>query len=315
MAFGPENILFVADLGNGTIYAIGTGDEARGDRAAPLNIEGVNARIAEMIGATAKDVTIGDLKVNPGTGNVFLSVSRKGGNGLIVRIDRGGKVTELSLKDVPMAQITLDKTPSQSNARNPVVTAMAYQKGRLFVAGMSNEEFNSAFRSIEFPFKETDSITSVEIFHGSHGRWETKSPIRTFTTFEIDGKANLLAAYTCTPLVKVPVDSLKAGEKVKGVTVAELGNMNTPLDMVVYQKEGKTFILIANTARGVMKVSTDGLDKIEPITAQVRGTAGVKFETVKGLSNVVQLDRLSESQAILLAKNGDSFDLKSVDLP
>ena len=49
MAFGPENILFVADLSNAAIYALGTGDEARGDRNAPLNVEKINVRIAEMI--------------------------------------------------------------------------------------------------------------------------------------------------------------------------------------------------------------------------------------------------------------------------
>jgi peptide-methionine (R)-S-oxide reductase len=30
-----------------------------------------------------------------------------------------------------------------------------------------------------------------------------------------------MAAYTCTPLVKIPVADLKAGAKVKGTTIAE----------------------------------------------------------------------------------------------
>ena len=49
----------------------------------------------------------------------------------------------------------------------------------------------------------------------------------------------MLAAYTCTPLVKLPVSELKAGAHVKGTTIAELGNRNRPLDMIVYQKDGK----------------------------------------------------------------------------
>jgi len=309
-------VLFIGDLANATIYAVDTRDEATGDKNAPLSVEKANVRIAEMIGAMPADLAINDMKVNPASGNVFLSVARKtAGTGLIVKVDRGGKITEVALKDVPCAQFTLDKTPKNPNARSPVITALAFLKGRLYIAGMSNEEFNSSLRSVEYPFKDADQITSVEIYHGSHGNWETKSPVRTFTPFEINGQAHLLAAYTCTPLVKFPVTELKPGAKVKGVTVAELGNMNNPLDMVVYQKEGKTFILIANDRRGVMKLSPEGIDSVEPITAKVRDTAGLKYEKVGDLKGVMQLDRLSDTQAVILAKNGDALDLRSVDLP
>ncbi len=54
---------------------------------------------------------------------------------------------------------------------------------------------------------------------------------------------HVLAAYTCTPLVKFPLSDLKPGEKVKGTTIAELGNRNRPLDMIVYQKDGKDYVL------------------------------------------------------------------------
>ena len=58
-----------------------------------------------------------------------------------------------------------------------------------------------------------------------------------------------------------PVTSLKAGEKVHGKTVAELGNRNVPLDMIVYEKDGKQYLLLSNSARGVMKISTDKIEK------------------------------------------------------
>ena len=45
---------------------------------------------------------------------------------------------------------------------------------------------------------------------------ETKAPVRTFVAYDIGGETNLLAAYTCTPLVKFPVSQLKVGEKIKG---------------------------------------------------------------------------------------------------
>jgi hypothetical protein len=314
MAFGPDSVLFVGDLKTATIYAIGTGDEARGDRNAAFNVENIDARIAEMMGATPKDVKIIDMKVNPATGNAFLSVTRTGSNGMIVKVDRGGKISELPLKEIPFAQLALSN-PASGNKRTQAVTAMAFSGDRLFVAGLSNEEFSSTLRSIEFPFHDADKGTAVEIYHGSHGRWETASPVRTFTPFEIDGKPYLLAAYTCTPLVKLPVSELKSGERIKGVTVAELGNMNTPLDMVVYNKDGKTFVLMANTARGVMKVTTDGISSTEPITTPVKGTAGLKYEKIDAAKGVVKLDRLSENQALMLVKASNSISLKSMDLP
>jgi hypothetical protein len=35
----------------------------------------------------------------------------------------------------------------------------------------------------------------------------------------------------------------------QGKTVAELGNRNRPIDMIVYEKDGKEFLLIANNSR------------------------------------------------------------------
>ncbi len=81
--------------------------------------------------------------------------------------------------------------------------------------------------------------------------------------FDIGGKPNVLAAYTCTPLVKFPLSDLKPGSKVRGTTVAELGNHNRPLDMIVYSKGGKDYLLMANSRRGVMKVDVANIDKTE----------------------------------------------------
>ena len=72
--------------------------------------------------------------------------------------------------------------------------------------------------------------------------------MRTFVPYTISGQQYILAAYTCTPLVKIPVSDLKPGAKVKGVEIADLGAGNQPLDMVPYKKDGHDYILIANTA-------------------------------------------------------------------
>jgi len=132
----------------------------------------------------------------------------------------------------------------------------------------------------------------------------------------VNGEDTVMAAYTCTPLVKIPVKDLQAGAKVKGTTIAELGNRNNPLDMIVYTKGGKDYILMANSARGVMKIPAEGFASAEPITARPSTeTAGVKYETISELKNVMQLDKLDGERALILVKTDAGFDLKTIPLP
>ena len=127
----------------------------------------------------------------------------------------------------------------------------------------------------------------------------------------------MLAGFQCTPLVKFPVRQLKGTtDTVRGTTVAELGNRNRPLDMIVYKQDGKDFLLITNTARGVMKVSTEDIEREEGITERISTTAGQKYETIDGLRNVEQMDQLNEAHALVIAKDDEgSLDVHTIDLP
>jgi hypothetical protein len=267
---------------------------------------------------------INDLAVNPASGNVFLSLSRGRGpeaKPAILKVDGTGKLSEVNLAKVKFAKATLPNAPApggegRQNRRQESITDLQYVDGRVFVAGLSNEEFASKLRSIPFPFAEADKGTSVEIYHGAHGKFETASPVRTFTAYKIGQETNLLAAYTCTPLVKFPVSELKPGQKLKGTTIAELGNRNRPLDMIVYKKGGKDYILLANSSRGMMKITTDNIDKIKGIEERIAGTAGLTYETLADLKGVEHLDRLNDENAVLLTKNdAGAMSLKTVALP
>ena len=79
------------------------------------------------------------------------------------------------------------------------------------------------------------------------------------------------------------MSDLKPGKKVMGKTVAELGNQNNPLDMIVYQKKGEDFLLIANSSRGVMKVSTKNLQQARAIEARL--TASPNEHTSVNIAN------------------------------
>ena len=74
---------------------------------------------------------------------------------------------------------------------------------------------------------------------------ETKAPIICLMPYEEDGKTNVVGSFTCTPIVKYPVESMTPDAKVKGVTVLELGQGNTPRSMFTYEKGGKKFILVS----------------------------------------------------------------------
>ena len=192
---------------------------------------------------------------------------------------------------------------------------MAFLDGRLYVAGLSNEEFSSKFWSVPYPFASADNGTSVEIYHGSHGRLETSSPVYSFVPTRVNGQPTLIAGYLCTPLVRFPVGDLKPGAKVMGTTIAELGNGNRPIDMILYKKDGKEFLLMSNTSRGVMKISTDGFGAASGITTQIKDKAGVGYETVASMTGIEQLDLLDATHSIVLARTPAGLNLQAVVLP
>jgi hypothetical protein len=316
LAFGPKGLLFIGDSAGATIYAVDTGDaKPAGD--APVNFERIDSKLASLLGTTEKEVKINDVKVNPASGNVYLAVTRGAGAGqpAIVKIGRDGTLSALSLKDVPVSKVAIPN-PAAGKGAATTITSMSFTGGKLIVAGLSNEQFASTLRTFDFPFKEADKGAAIEIFHGAHGRIETQAPIRSFVPYKVGTEESVVATYQCTPLVKIPISELKSGAKVKGTTVAELGNRNMPLDMIVYTKGGKDYILVANTARGVMKIPAEALSGAEPITARPKEElAGVKYEPISSLKDVMQLDKLDDAHAILLVKHGDGFDLKTIDLP
>jgi hypothetical protein len=320
LAFAPQGILIIGDPAAAAIYAVDTGDRTASTSTDRPKIEGLDTKIAGLLDTESKEVQVKDLAVNPISGNTYLSVTRGRGENarnVIVRLGRDGKLSELALKNIKSAKADIPNA-SKGKGRQDVITHLAYVKGRVFVAGLSNEEWASNLRSIPFPFDKTDNGSSIQIFHGAHGRFETNAPIRVFAPYQIAGEDHLLAAYTCTPLVKVPVAQLKPGEKIKATTVAELGNRNRPLSIIVYKKGGKDYALMANSARGLMKIALEGVDTAKGITSPVRGgtgKAGLPYENIKELENVQKLDAFDKGHAVVLIQNKGSLDLQTIDLP
>lgn len=323
IAFGPDGVLFVGDPLGATLFAIGV-DAPSSSPAAGIKVDGIDSKLANLTGAKTEDILINDIAVQPGSGVAYLSVSR--GKGVdaqpVLAKVTNGNVSVVSLDNVKYSKIALKNAPGaeEKNRRNQPkrpqsITDIHYLEGKVFVAGLGTEQFDSTLHGVEFPFAEKDLTTSIEIYHGNHGAVETASPVRTFVPFVVEGKPHILAAYQCTPLVSIPVADLKDGAKLRGKTVAELGQMNNPLDIISYDKDGKKFLLMANSARGVMKITTDTLATQEAINSRVGGIAGVKYDTIAELKNVEHLDKLGDKMALLLVKTDTGRNLESVPLP
>jgi hypothetical protein len=322
LAFGPEGILFVADTRSAAITAIDTGDTKAASGAKALKVEGINQKIAALLGTSADEILINDMVINPISRQAYLAVSRGRSAEavpVLLRVKTDGQLEVVGLDKVKFSRGELPNAPAETaRSRQESITDIAFLEDRVLIAGMSNEEFASTFRAIPFPFKTVANGTSVEIYHGAHGALETRSPVRTFVPFKVGNEPSLLAAYTCTPLVQLPIKDLKPGAKVKGKTIAELGNRNKPLDMIVYQKEGKDYLLLANSSRGVMKISTDNIENMESITAPVTGGGkkGLPYETIGSWTGVEQLDRLDNQHAAVLRRGeGSTLNLESLPLP
>lgn len=328
IAFAPDGTLFVADTKSAAITAISTG----GAKAAakPVKIEELDKKIAAALGTKPDQILLNDMAVHPVSHEVYIAVSRGRGPDavpLLLKADASGKITEVSLEKVKHSRAQLPDAPvdgvtgegrRQSNPRMESITDIAFLEDRVLVAGLSNEEFSSTLRAIPWPFKTVEGGTSVEIYHGAHGKFETKSPVRTFVPLKVGKETELLAAYTCTPLVRFPVSALKPGAKIRGKTIAELGNRNRPLDMIVYSKDGKDWLLLANSSRGIMKISTDGIEAAGAIEEPVTGgePKGQPYETIKEWTGVEQLDKLGGSLAVVLRKtDAGAMTLESLPLP
>jgi len=325
LAFGPSGILFVGDSLGGALLALDTGDTQAVAKAPALDMPAVNEKVAALLGTSVDQISLNDVAVNPVSHRVYVSVTRGSGPEaapVILRTTAAGGFEELLLEEIPHARVALPNPPTTDAKdfrgqprRLETITDLEYVDGTVYVAGLSNEEFSSKLRALPYPFRDADAGSSVEIYHGAHGRFETSSPVRTFTTYQIGGEPHILAAYTCTPLVKFPVSSLKPGTKVMGTTIAELGNRNRPLDMFVYSRGGAEYILMSNSSRGVMKLSTDKIGEFAPITART-DVAGVPYETIADLKGVQQLDRYDAERAVVLAVGqSGALDLRTIALP
>ena len=322
LEFGPGDTLFVADSRGAAVYAIETGLPSESSGEEMEGVRDLDAKLGAMLGVDVRELFIKDLAVHQPSGTTVLSILRGSGEDLtpvLMKISRSGKIEELRLDGLEISKLEIGNAPGPDatygrsrKARSYTVTDMKFIDGRLYIAGLSNEEFASTLRRAAFPFDGSIETTGLEIYHSAHGAYETHAPITTFMAYELNGKAHVVASYLCTPLVTFPVENLKHGAKVRGKTIGELGFGNVPKDIVPYEYNGERYVLLSNTNRGTMKFRASDMEAWnarEGIT-----TEATREEPLKGvpyigspLGHVVQIDEFDADSIMVLfraAENG-----------
>lgn len=311
ITFSPEGVLFIGDSKAATVFAVQTKDTKA--KSAPSEIKNIDQKIAAALGTEVANITITDMAVNPVSKQLYIAVQTKEGNPVLMKLE-GEKLQAVALKDLSFTSTVINSAPGEDakdgrgrSLRISSITDLGYADGKLLLSGLSNREFKSSFKSIPYPFTSKQDESTLEIYHASHGRYETEAPVKTFTTATINGKKYLVASYTCTPLVLFAMDELKPGAHVKGRTVAEMGAGNSPVDMFTVGEGKDAYLVIANTRYPLAKVEYKNIAAFEgTLTEPTKGTSGVAF-TATTLTNVLQVDKIDDNQMVMIQKksNGD----------
>ncbi len=315
LEFSPQGVLFIGDTNKGLITAIDLVERKVSSNVKPPAIADLKKQIAGLLGTKPSMVQIHDMAVNPVSKNTYLTVSRgkaksKNVTAVLVRVKPDSSIEVVDLDGVKYSTAKVPNPVSKDkkyrNGRSKrlyAITQMSFKNDKLYVAGMSNEEFASSMWTYTYPFGDAADVTTVEVFHGAHGKYETHSPIRTFLPVDINNKNQLLAAYACTPLVTIDMDQIKDKAHVKGRTIAELGAGNGPIDIISYQYEGEQKILLSNSRQPLMSFNAKTIASYKgSMTKRASSyTEGVKFDTMKA-KGVQELDNFNDDYVLTTTK-------------
>lgn len=257
MTFADADTLVVADWRGGEIHALRLTSATRAE-SKPFNLKNVSTPIARALRTQPDKLRFESMAFRPGTELAYIALSVERGSGqpvpALVVVSSTGVVIVVDLVNTPRTSVAVANRPTADKkfwsdvpAATYTVTDIVYHSGKVYVAGLSNAAFASTLRIYDFPFSGSSTTTSVEMYHAVHDQLESRAPIRKMLIATLNGEPSLIAAYTCTPLVTIPLKDLKDGAHVTGKTVAELGWGSTPVDMVAFDAGQGPVVLLANS--------------------------------------------------------------------
>jgi hypothetical protein len=326
--FGPDGLLIIGS--GSTVVTVETGDKKGAAAWNKKEIDNIDSVLAGKLGLMAKDIEVRRIAVNPASGKLYAALrSLKSNQYVILSIDGDGKIEEFSLENVKFEKYPLmvgEKAITK-------ITDVTWAGGRIVAATQASDTFASRVFTI-YPGKAAASFYT-ETYHTGHKAIETKAPILCLMPYEDGKKTEIVGSFTCTPLVKYPLDDAKPDVKVKGTTVVELGQGNQPLSMFPYEKEGKKYILVnvfrkfnknpvGPSVNWVAKVDFDLLKETENVNEKAlwrvdpKGKASVSVTdraiVAKDFFGVLHMDKLGNDNAIVIRET-DSKSQKLSVLP
>jgi len=281
LAFGPDNVLFVGDLTGAKVQAFELRDKDLTSQKDVISgnfhnfegrdhVQGLDQQLAALLGTTIDKIIINDMVVHHPTEQIFISVER--GRGIdaipaIVKVNHG-RLEILQLNSIPHSHVSIANEPDFramlefDPQRMYAITDIKYYNGEVFVTGISNQRFASTLHRIPYPFSSNMATCTVEIWHPTHGQFETRAPIIRQLIREVHGEPYLFAVYGCTPLVRFPLSSLKGGSHVRGETIGELGYGSNPLDMLTFTNpsDRKEYLLVTIDTRSASQIAISSLE-------------------------------------------------------
>jgi hypothetical protein len=261
LTFVDANTLVVADGVGGEIHALALAPiEPVAPR--PFNLKQLSAQVARALRTQPDRLRFEDMAFRPGAELAYISLSVDRGRSrapapALVGVDPTGKVSVVNLATTARSSAPIKDRPAADQsfwndvpASTYTVTDLVFHDGRLYVAGLSNATFASTLRIYDFPFNGKATATSVEMYHAVHNQTETRAPIRKMVIANLNGEPSLIAAYTCTPLVTIPLKDLKDGAHIVGKTVAELGWGSAPVGLVSFDAGQGPMVMLTNSHKG-----------------------------------------------------------------
>ena len=184
LAFGPDGTLFAADNQGAAIFALDLGAHANGGAAGAKGLDAIDEKLAALLGTGASEISdhrsrgasedaqrlrVGDAW--PG---------RRRGAGAVPH-RRRRQIANVPLKTLRFqrSRFRMRRLRTRRRGTNPrtqVVTDMAFADSRLWVAGLSNEEFASKLRAIPYPFASVDPATASRSTTATTARWRRARP-------------------------------------------------------------------------------------------------------------------------------------------
>ncbi|MEN0086933.1 MAG: hypothetical protein AAF737_00685 [Pseudomonadota bacterium] len=285
LEFSQTGTLFVGDNYNGAIYALDMTDGSAPAQVTPINIGDIDVKIADTLGVPKSALAINDMAVHPVTAEIYISVSRIGNfesAPAIMKVSQDASISMVDLSAISFEKQALDHYPDQETTFRPrglgnnpplvrdvakgdvklsslAIMDMEFHDGELFVAGVAFDNFLSTLRRMSYPFDGAQSAANVEMYHISHDQFETRAPIRAMSIQEVDGKTQLVAAYTCSPIVLIDLDEIVDGAKISARTLMDYGN-GQPLDMVSYSIQGEQMLFLTSNSRSPHVIPVSSLN-------------------------------------------------------